>query len=53
MSEEKKSESEKLESDNVNKEILKPVTKSDFDLGDELKELESENSGRGMDGGGG
>ena len=52
-SEEKKPESDSLENDKLNKEILKPVTKSDSELENELKELEVENSGGGKDGGGG
>lgn len=53
MSEEKKSESDSSGNDKLNKEMLKPVTKSDSELEDELKELEVENSGGGKDGGGG
>ena len=53
MSEEKKLESDSSENDKLNKEMLKPVTKSDSKLEDELKELEVENSGGGKDGGGG
>jgi hypothetical protein len=53
MSEEKKPESDSSENDKLNKEILKPITKSDSELEDELKELEVENSGGGKDGGGG
>ncbi len=53
MNEEKKPESHSSENDRLNKEILKPVTKSDSELEDELKELEVENSGGGKDGGGG
>ena len=53
MSEKKKPESDSSENDKLNKEILKPVTKSDSKLEDELKELEVENSGGGKDGGGG
>ena len=53
MSEEKKPESDSSENDKLNKEMLKPVTKSDSKLEDELKELEVENSGGGKDGGGG
>ena len=53
VSEKKKPESDSSENDKLNKEILKPVTKSDSELEDELKELEVENSGGGKDGGGG
>ncbi len=53
MSEEKTPESDSSKNDKLNKEILKPVTKSDSELEDELKELEVENSGGGKDGGGG
>jgi hypothetical protein len=53
MAEEKKPESDSSENDKLNKETLKPVTKSDSELEDELKELEVENSGGGKDGGGG
>lgn len=47
MSEEKKPESDSSENDKLNKEMLKPVTKSDSELEYELKELEVENSGGG------
>ena len=53
MSEKKKPESDSSENDKLNKEILKPLTKSDSELEDELKESEVENSGGGKDGGGG
>ena len=53
MSEKKKSESVSSDNDKLNKEMLKPVTKSDTDIEDELKDLEVENSGGGKDGGGG
>ncbi len=53
VSEKKKPESDSSENDKLNKEILKPLTKSDSELEDELKELEVENSGGGKDGGGG
>jgi len=53
MSEETKPESDSSENDKLNKELLKPVTKSDSKIEDELKELEVENSGGGKDGGGG
>ena len=53
MAEEKKPESESSENDKLNKEILKPITKSDSELENKLKELEVENSGGGKDGGGG
>ena len=53
VSEKKKPESDSSENDKLNKEILKPITKSDSELEDELKELEVENSGGGKDGGGG
>jgi hypothetical protein len=53
MSEEKKPESGSSKNDRLNKEMLKPVTKSDSKLEDELKELEVENSVGGKDGGGG
>ena len=53
MSEEKTPENDSSKNDKLNKEILKPVTKSDSELEDELKELEVENSGGGKDGGGG
>ena len=47
MSEKKKPESDSSENDKLNKEILKPVTKFDSELEDELKELEVENPGGG------
>jgi hypothetical protein len=53
MSEEKKPESDSTENDKLQKEMLKPVTKSNSELEDELKDLEVENSGGGKDGGGG
>ena len=53
MSEEKKPTSESSGNDKLNKEILKPVTKSKSELENELKELEVENSGGGKDGGAG
>jgi hypothetical protein len=53
MSDEKKLESDSKENDKLNKEILKPITESDSELENELKELEVENSGGGKDGGGG
>lgn len=40
-------------SDKLKKEMLKPVTKADSELEEELKELEVENSAGGKDGGGG
>jgi hypothetical protein len=40
-------------SDKLKKEMLKPVTKTDSELDEELKELEVENSAGGKDGGGG
>jgi len=49
-SEEKKPESDSSQIDKLNEEILKPVTKPDSELEDELKELEVENSGGGKDG---
>jgi hypothetical protein len=45
MSEEKKSENDPSKNDRLNKEMLKPVTKSDSKLEDELMEFEVENSG--------
>ncbi len=53
MSEVTKPENDSSENDKLNKELLKPVTKSDSKIEDELKELEVENSGGGKDGGGG
>lgn len=53
MSEEKKPKSDSSANDRLNKEMLKPVTKSNSEIEDELKELEVENSGGGKDGGGG
>ena len=53
MSQEKKSKSDSSRNDKLNKEMLKPITKSDSELEDELKELEVENSGGGKDGGAG
>ena len=52
MSEVTKPENDSSENDKLNKELLKPVTKSDSKIEDELKELEVENSGGGKDGGG-
>ncbi|WP_458718664.1 hypothetical protein [Candidatus Nitrosocosmicus sp. R] len=43
--------SDSLENDKLNNEILKPITKSDSKVVDDLKELEVENSGGGRDGG--
>ena len=53
MSEESKPENESSGNDKLQKEMLKPVTKSDSELEDELKELEVENSAGGKDGGAG
>ena len=53
MSGQNEHENDSSENDKLQKEILKPVTKSDSELEDELKELEVENSGGGKDGGGG
>ena len=50
MSEEKKPESDLSKNDKLQKEMLKPVTKSDSELDEEL---EVENSGGGQDGGAG
>ena len=46
-------EQEASTSDKLKKEMLKPVTKTDSELDEELKELEVENSAGGKDGGGG
>lgn len=40
-------------SDKLQKDMLKPITKAKSELDEELKELEVENSGGGKDGGGG
>ena len=53
MSSEKEPESNQSGNEKLKKEMLKPVTKSDSELEDELKELEVENSGGGKDGGAG
>lgn len=53
MSEEEKPESDLSGNEKLKKEMLKPVTKSDSELEDELKELEVESSGGGKDGGAG
>ena len=53
MSDENKPEKESSGNDKLQKEMLKPVTKSDSELEDELKELEVENSAGGKDGGAG
>ena len=53
MSDENKPENESSGNDKLQKEMLKPVTKSDSELEDELKELEVENSAGGKDGGAG
>jgi hypothetical protein len=53
MGNENISESGSTENDKLKKEMLKPVTKSDSKLDEELKDLEVENSGGGKDGGGG
>jgi hypothetical protein len=53
MSDENISESGSTKNDKLKKEMLKPVTESDSELEDELKDLEVENSGGGKDGGGG
>ncbi|VFJ13241.1 hypothetical protein [Candidatus Nitrosocosmicus franklandus] len=37
----------------LKKEMLKPITRTDSELDEELKELEVENSAGGKDGGGG
>lgn len=48
-----KTEQEASTSDKLKKEMLKPVTRTDSELDEELKELEVENSAGGKDGGGG
>lgn len=48
-----KTEQESASSDKLKKEMLKPVTKTNSELDEELKDLEVENSGGGKDGGGG
>ena len=48
-----KIDQEPSSSDKLKKEMLKPVTKTDSELDEELKELEVENSAGGKDGGGG
>jgi hypothetical protein len=53
MSKETKSKSNSLGNEKLLKEMLKPVTKSDSELEDELKDLEVENSAGGKDGGAG
>ena len=52
MSEEKPA-SDSTENDKLQKEMLKPVTKSKSELDEELEELEVENSGGGQGGGAG
>lgn len=44
---------ESSNNEKLKKEMLKPVTKTDSDLDEELKDLEVENSAGGKDGGGG
>lgn len=44
---------ESPDSDKLQKDMLKPITKAKSELDEELKELEVENSGGGKDGGGG
>ena len=53
MSNENISENGSTKNDNLKKEMLKPVTESDPELEDELKDLEVKNSGGGKDGGAG
>ena len=53
MSDKEQPESNPSGNDKLQKEMLKPVTKSDSELEDELKELEVENSAGGKDGGAG
>jgi hypothetical protein len=53
MSNENVSESGSTKNDKLKKEMLKPVTESDSELEGELKDLEVENSGGGMEGGAG
>lgn len=54
MSDEKnQTKDDSSENDKLRKEMLKPVSKSESELDEELKELEVENSGGGKDGGGG